>query len=218
MLDQVKALRLRGYSAKDIGTELGFGLTTAQRYIAKLDLTPEEIQQAAVLTAERRVAKLRRGKPGVVQDDSALLALQQTLLDSRLDLGALPTMPPANRGYVGELYVQYYLARRGLRFALPPFPEEGHDLTIFGASGKAYRCEVKAATQGAKVCISRFRYVSGKMQNVPYSGVDCFILVTLENENVFFLPGSEYNGSRQTFTCNPFTAVWQYKDKHDLFV
>lgn len=136
-----------------------------------------------------------------------------------MELHALRNLSPLVRGYAAELYVQYYLTRRGIVFTLHPFPTVGTDIVVHGLSGKTYSCEIKASTSH-QVKINRTRPCSRGVEQRGYKTdeVDFFILVTLAEENVFIVPSTEVTRIGHEFCCSERGYGWQFKDRLDFFV
>lgn len=220
MLEKIHSLRLEGHSSQEISDLTGVPFTTTVRRVRQFDKTLSPEQTAFINDRIKEKTRLRVHESHAKRRGVAASVSPAIKAGKQPGWGRLQEVSPTRRGIVGEFYAKYYLARHGLEVAEPSFLSEALDLLVLGASGKVYRCEVKASSKGNVVRIHRTRYSKGSLHEQGYAEsdrIDFFILVTLEDEGVYIVPFSEYQTIGVHVTCSEFSHVSKYRDAIHLF-
>lgn len=205
-----EAIRLRvedRLSLSEICQRSSLSKATLSVLLKDYPLTDEEIISKKVDASRVSAEKQRQSSP------TKLPLLKE---------GVLPIpeeIPSYKRGLIGEAFVTYVFLRHGIKISHPPVLEQACDLFVHGKSGRVYQCEVKSSTSNS-VCVTRTKFFpKGGYRVQSYSaeeGIDFFICVLLNREEIFIIPYSELGGSTNLSLGGDgkFTV---FKDRFDLF-
>jgi len=204
-----EAIRLRTeeyLSLREIRQMLGISKSTLSVLLRDFPLKPEE--ELLKIKEAREIARA-----------SCILRNAKVEADSVRQLQPIPAMQPFYKGFIAEFYVKYRLLREGIHFLSPEYPLIHCDLVVAGKSHKHYNVEIKSCTRGCDVNVNRTVYVRGNSRDsVNYkdvSGIDLFILVSLENENMFIVPYGILADKAQVCLSSK-GSLWKFRDRFDL--